>query len=193
MFRDGVTWGHEERIAGASTSSNVPPPAKYGLRKDHKAVVPGQEKVGPPLRDIVGATEAPNSRFGHFMSMLINDYAYSLDDSHECVSSEEMNFAFEKFNNLDQHTRIKCSVISMDVKALYPSMEWDAIVAAVKEMILKSKMKIENVDWREVAKYIAVEIPAEEIEKEGLSLVIPKRKGNPGRKRTINFLQNKKE
>jgi hypothetical protein len=80
----------------------------------------------------------------------------------------------------------------MDVKALYPSMEWDAIVAAVKEMILKSKMKVDNVDWREVAKYIAVEIPSEEIEKEGLSLVIPKKKGRPGRKRTINFLQNKK-
>ena len=78
----------------------------------------------------------------------------------------------------------------MDDKSLYPSMEWD--VAAVKEMVMSSSMVIENVDWREVAKYIAVEIPQEEIENEGLSLVIPKKKGRPGRPRTINFLQDKK-
>ena len=59
-------------------------------------------------------------------------------------------------------------------------------------MILKSKLKVENVDWREVTKYIAVEIPSEEIEREGLSLVIPNKIGRPGRKRTVNFLQNKK-
>ena len=35
-------------------------------------------------------------------------------------------------------------------------------------------------------------VPAEEIEKEGLQNVVPKRKGRPGRRRTINYLQSKK-
>ena len=192
MFRVGATWGHEERVTGASTSSNVPPPAAYGLRKDHKPVTPGQEHVGPDVRPIVGATEAPNSRFSHFLSKILCDYADSSENSHECLSSEEMRSAFEKFNDMDESTKKKCSIISMDVKSLYPSMGWDAMVTAVKEMIMDSKMIIENVDWREISKYIAVEISAEEIEAEGLTLVIPKRKGRPGRKRTINFLQTKK-
>ena len=47
---------------------------------------------------------------------------------------------------------------------------------AVKEMIENSDLEIENVDWREVGKYIAVMVPQEQIEAEGLDNVIPKRK-----------------
>jgi hypothetical protein len=63
MFRVGATWGHEERIAGASTSTNVPPPTKYGLRKDHKSVHQGQEKFGSEVRLVYAANESPNGRF----------------------------------------------------------------------------------------------------------------------------------
>ena len=59
----------------------------------------------------------------------------------------------------------------MDVKALYPSMQWEDIVIAVKEMIQMSGLEIESVNWREVCKYIAVMVPAEVIEKIGLTLV----------------------
>ena len=75
MFGVGSTWGHEERVAGASTSTNVPPPPMYGLRKDHKVVLPGEEQNGPDVRPICGAKEAPNSKFSHLLSMLINHYA----------------------------------------------------------------------------------------------------------------------
>ena len=80
----------------------------------------------------------------------------------------------------------------MDVKALYPSMKWSEIIKAVKEMILKSPMVIENVDWAAVARYIAVHVPQEEIDAEGLGLVIPKRKKTRTRRITVNYLRNKK-
>ena len=70
-------------------------------------------------------------------------------------------------------------------------MRWADIVKAVREMIVNSDMEIENVDWREVAKYIAVMVPPDEIEKEGLSLVIPKRKKTRTRRITINYLRSK--
>ena len=63
MFNVGVNWGHEERVTGASTSTNVPPPPKYALRKDHKPVRMGQKQNGPDVRPVAGAIEAPNSRF----------------------------------------------------------------------------------------------------------------------------------
>ena len=81
----------------------------------------------------------------------------------------------------------------MDVKALYPSMKWTEIIKSVKEMILKSPMTVENVDWVAVARYIAVHVPQEEIYAEGLTLVIPKRKKTVRMRRiTVNYLRNKK-
>ena len=100
--------------------------------------------------------------------MIINNYVDCAEDEHECMSSEEMRAAFENFNDCDEKVREGCKIISMDVKALYPSMKWDAIVIAVKEMIIKSEMDIADVDWCAVAKYIAVMVPPEEIEAEGL-------------------------
>ena len=191
MFRVGATWGHEDRIAGATTSTNVPPPGKYGLRKDHKTVQPGQEKFGPDVRPVCGADEAPNSRFSHFISKMINHYADSVEKHNECKSSEEMRASFEEFNKLDKKVREKCKIISMDVKALYPSMRWVDIVRAVKDMITKSDMEIENVDWVEVSRYIAVMVPSDEIEREGLGLVIPKRKRRRTRNITFNYLRSR--
>ena len=78
----------------------------------------------------------------------------------------------------------------MDVKALFPSMKWDEIIKAVREMIEESDMSIENVDWHEVGKYLFVMMSKDEIEREGLNHVVPKRKSN--RDITINYLQNKK-
>ena len=69
---------------------------------------------------------------------------------------------------------------------------WAEIMIAVKEMILNSEMEIMNVDWAEVGKYLAVMMTQEEIEEEGLSHVVPKRRGIRQRRITINYLQHKK-
>ena len=88
MFKVGSNWGHQDRVANASTSTNIPPPPKYGLRKDHKA--------GHPLRPVCGAREAPNSRFGHFLSKIVGHYADCAEATHASNSSEEMRAAFEE-------------------------------------------------------------------------------------------------
>ena len=185
MFRVGATWRHQRRVANATTSTNVPPPPVYGLRKDHKS-------IPHPVRPVCGARLAPNSRLGHFLSNIVNDYVDCEENNSECHSSEEMRAAFEAFNGLDQETRQKCKVISMDIKALYPSMTWKEIIVAIKELILNSDMDIMNVDWTEVGKYLAVMMTEEEIEEEGLRNVIPKRRGVRLRRITINYLQQKK-
>ena len=107
------------------------------------------------------------------------------------MSSEDMRAEFEIFNGYSVAVREECQLVSMDVKALYPSMSWTAIVCAVKEMIENSSMDIDDVDWREVAKYVAVMVPRDTIEAEGLSLVVPKRKKNRTRRITINYLRQK--
>ena len=173
MFSVGATFGHEQRVSNASTATNVPAPPLYGLR---------------------GASNAPNSRLGHFLSRMINHFADCAEESTECKSSEEMKAAFMNFNKMNRESRQKCQILSMDVKALYPSVSWDEIIKSVKWIILKSKMVIEDVNWMEVGKYLAVMMAKEEINEEGLSHVIPKREGEGVRLRniTINCLRQKR-
>ena len=74
----------------------------------------------------------------------------------------------------------------MDVKALYPSMSWDIIVKSVKWLIVNTDMIVENVNWFEVGKYLAVVMTPEEIANEGLTTVIPKRRGVRLRRIAVN-------
>ena len=53
-------------------------------------------------------------------------------------------------------------------------------------------MEVRNVDWAEVGKYLAVMMTQQETEEEGLTNVIPKRRGIRLRKITINYLQQKR-
>ena len=71
-------------------------------------------------------------------------------------------------------------------------MSWSEIVKSVKWMIQNSEMKVANVDWHEVGKYLAVTMAPEDIAAEGLVNVIPTRQGLRLRKITINYLKQKK-
>ena len=191
MFRVGATHEHESRVTGATTSTNIPAPPLYGLRKDHKRTE--SEFVGPPVRPVCGANQAPNSRLSHFLSRVVNDYADAANIATECRSSEEMKAAFTEYNSqTSQDVKRQCQVISMDVKALYPSMEWGEIVMAVREMIENSEETVQNVDWHEIGKYIAVTMSEENIKNEGLEHVIPRRKTERKRKVTVAYLSQKK-
>ena len=191
MFKVGSTHNQEDRVTGATTSTNVPAPPMYGLRKDHKEHQ--DERKGPPVRPVCGANESPNSRLSCFLSRVVNDYADSLNIKTECRSSEEMRAAFERYNNEEEEdVKRQCQILSMDVKALYPSMDWKEIGVAVKEMVESCEKDVEDVDWKEVGKYLATTLTKEEIEKEGLRHVVPKRKQETNRKITVAYLNNRK-
>ena len=189
MFNVGSAHNHESRVTSATHSTNMPAPPLYGLRKDHK--VTENMTKGPPVRPVCGADQAPNSRLGNFLSRIVNDFADAASIDTECRSSEEMRAAFEQYNNNNPEVRKKCAVLSMDVKALYPSMDWEEIIVSVREMIENSKEDIENVDYNEIGKYLAVTLTEEDIAREGLEHVVPKRKVETGRSISVAYLCNK--
>ena len=189
IFNVGAAWNQQRRVAEASTSTNVPPPAFYGLRKDHKVVPEERKEKGPPVRPICSAREAPNSRLSNFASRVLNSAADLIEDHHEVRSSEEMRASFERFNTeVSEADRRKCKIISTDIKALYPSMRIKTAKVAVKEMILRSKQKIQNVDKWELVKMAAVVLSEEEIEEDSLQEVVPHRLS--GRKVTVSCLRS---
>ena len=190
MFKVGENNDHEHRIAGANTSTNTEAPPLYGLRKDHKETK--NEIEGPPVRPVCGAKEAPNSRLSHFLSRIVNDYADNADIGTECRSSEEMRASFEAFNEeTSEEVKLESKILSMDVKALYPSMEWEEIITAMKNMIEESDRDIEDVDWHEVGKYLCVTVKEDKLKEEGLMNVIPTRKGKNNRSITVAYLCNR--
>ena len=125
--------------------------------------------------------------------MIVNNYADDAKYENECASGEEMKAAFQQFNMLPKTIRDKCKIVSMDVKALYPSMRWDLITKAVKEMILNSKLEVMNVDNHEVGIYLATTLLSPDtISDEGLEHVVPKRVNTKTKKITINYLQDRR-
>ena len=149
----------KDRIDIAATSTNVPPPPLYGLRKDHKKVPPGQEVAGPPVRPVCAAKAAPNSRVSTFLCKVINDFCDGNEDHHEVKSSEEMRFALEDFNQSnDEEMRKSCKILSFDVKSLYPSVTKSVAEQCVKDLVLNSDMKVININYKEMSKSRAISI-----------------------------------
>ena len=100
--------------------------------------------------------------------MIINNYSDCAEHSHECDSSEDMRASFEEYNECEIEFKEQFRIVSMDVKALYPSMKWLDILKAVRDMIEMSEMNVENVNWNEVGKYLAVMMSKNEIEEEAV-------------------------
>ena len=121
IFSVGVQHNHEDRVSSASTSTNVPPPPLYILRKDHKNIPPGQENIGPPGRPVCAAREGPNSRLSHFLSKVIRNYTDNVNNHNQCKSSEEMRANLDAYNrNTSEESKKKSVMFSMDAKKLYP-------------------------------------------------------------------------
>ena len=69
--------------------------------------------------------------------------------------------------------------------ALYPSLDIDNVVRVIGEMIVKSDVKLEGINFDEVGLYISIHRTQEEIKELGLQEVCPKRKRRQGRPPTL--------
>ena len=163
------------------------PPALYALRKTHKKTE--NPSKGPPVRPVCGAKEAPNGKFSWFLSKIIYDLADSVPNKRECRSSGEMRAACNR--DTDISVRMKTKVLSMDVKSLYPSLTKNVCKDAMKWLVQRSELTIINVDWDQVVRYVAVNMSPADIDKEGVSDVIPGRAKVSRRKITTNCLKSK--
>ena len=84
--------------------------------------------------------------------------------------------------------RKKSKIFSMDIKALYPSLRKQVCKDAMQWIINKTEVSVEDMDWTQVTRYIAVMMSPEDIEKEGLTDVIPGRVKVTRRKLTMHSL-----
>ena len=67
-------------------------------------------------------------------------------------------------------------LISQYVKALYPSLDWDEIVKLVGKLLEETDVSFKDIDYKQIGKFLAVHLSPEEIARNNLKSVIPKRK-----------------
>ena len=112
------------------------------------------------------------------------------DQETTCDSTEDMIAAIRKANieHIDNEEKV---VGSMDVKALYPSLDIGFTTEIVCEEFFNSDVKIENVDYAEMGLYLRLNRSDKYITDSKLEEVFPKRKHKNGRpKITRNGVRN---
>ena len=111
----------EKRVAQNFMTENNEIPPLYGLRKDRKEVPEGEEEKGPTQRPVCGAVVASNCRLCHFISKILQPIIQQ--QNYPCSSTEDMLSRVRKVN--EEIDLKNCVIGSMDVKALYPSIDID--------------------------------------------------------------------
>ena len=183
IFMLGKKWGpkHVSRVEAALRSRNALRPPLYGLAKDHKPLVQEGDFMIPPQRPVCGAQESVNGPLSQILSELIDCLADELDSTidTECHSTEDLIASINQINNIDYPSKNPV-MFSMDVKALYPSLDAVHVAALVRDTTVNSNITFE-VDKEELSLYLAITRSRDELTRLGLDEVTHTRKSRIGR------------
>lgn len=138
-----------------------------GLRKDHKKC---ENLVkGPPLIPIVGASGAMNAPLSKLIGDIIDAVAEVDDEGTISDSTEDMiariraaNEELKKEENRDKEFALG----SLDVKALYPSLQVDESAAIIRQVVEETDVKI-DVNDVELSLYLVSTMTQGEVDEEG--------------------------
>ena len=206
ILKISETWNQQDRVQSAvkATNSSVPPLAI--LLKDHK---PGSDK---PVRPLCRSSESPNGPLSQITANVMNIIATELNNvTHtEVKSTEEMCSILDSVNSIieaDYSCLEQCGVVeqsllanhmmvvhpekipaitigSMDVKALYPSLDINHSCEIIKKLITNSTVKF-DVNPVELALHIAATHTQDQINKLGISDIVHMRRYKYGPRPTI--------
>ena len=169
----------DQRVTHNYTAVNNAVPPLYGLRKDHKPT-PDPNK-GPPTRPVCGAVVASNHRASFFISSIIKPVLEMAPEA--CNSTEDF---LSRIEDLNKNKDLKNAIIgSMDVDALYPSIDIEFSVDKCVELILESGIQFKELNTDELGLYLILTENPENLERNNLLQYCPTRKTNRGRKPTI--------
>ena len=71
-------------------------------------------------------------------------------------------------------------LVGTDVESLYPNLKVAEVSKRMKEAILESEMKWEDIDYMEAARYVALNWEEEKCRKSKLRKILPRRRGKTG-------------
>ena len=167
-----------DRLRQAVVTHGVQIPPFYGMRKDHKQLVEGMEEVGPKARPVCGAEDCMTKRLSYLVCMLLGNL---IKGNHtHCESTEDLLEAMEEMNqngNVSEH----CIVGSLDVEALYPSLDVRRCAEAVSQKMFESDLVFPGLVWKEIALYLTYHLSRDQIQMEGIQAFCPTRRHKKGK------------
>ena len=165
-----------DRLRNNYKSENNPVPPLYGLRKDHKKDF--DLTIGPPTRPVCGGIVSSNHRISHFLSQVLKPIIKEAEST--CDSTEDLLCRVRHCN--DHELLDNCIIGSMDVEALYPSIDIDFSLSCCAELLMESDVSFENVDYSELGLFLALTNSRDELIENDLDEFCPRRENVSGRK-----------
>ena len=163
-----------DRMTSAlSQDQNMLPPPMVGNHKDHKAC------TEPPLRPVCQAKGAPNNILSWILAKLVGKVGEEAPESRSVSSTEELQAKMMHLNTRLMGEKRKVGIGSMDVVGLYPALEKAKVKEIMRTMLQRTEVKVAEVNWSEVAVYLACTHSQEDINLEGLQEVVPRWRHRP--------------
>ena len=153
------------------------------MGKTHK---PTGDNGVPKSRPIVRATKGLTTSLVEMISDIIEPIARMNPEQSKAQSTEELMREIEDANMKVGHRKMEEIVVaSMDVSALYPSLDEAGSARIVMEEFIASGLEVKGVDWSKVPSYLAVTTSRDELIKEGIQHLVAQRRKVRGRRPSV--------
>ena len=129
------------RLRRAVVANGVKIPPFYGTRKDHKVVPEREKDVGPKVRPVCGAEDCTTKRASYILCQIGSELIGG-NPTH-CDSTTDLLEEIEKVN---QTGKVSKNVIigSLDVEALYPSLDIEKCSEVIRKRLEESALKLKD-------------------------------------------------
>ena len=185
-FQFGEDWRQEDRFNSACKVENHEVPSMNQLVKDHKDTL----KTRPVCRAKV--QQAPNGPLADLVCEVLSPFVEEADKNRktEVKSTEELCAEIKHTNERMTMVGVRRGpfqlvgnlvIGSKDVSAHYPSIDIEVAAHEVKLEVEESDLDV-NMNVTEVALYLACSMSQEEIDDEGLTDVVHRRRHKNGRR-----------
>ena len=104
------------------------------------------------------------------------------------ISGEELRSLLDDIaNDLEHKQRGEHGLCigSLDVKALYPSLAIEKCARICADRVMKSPIVFEDVDYHWASIYLALNMTREQVIREDLGMLVPRRRSNQGKDPTV--------
>ena len=165
-----TTWGPKHRTSQL-------------LRYSPRSTSPQDPKDILSPRPVVAAASGLSSRAGDcladFLEPLVNVETPRMEDR----STEEVLSQLQEAEvSIRDQGLTDTMVGSLDVRALYPSLDQEGSARAVARFVLESNVEISGVDWRAAQIFVASNLTQEQVVAEGISEIVPRRLHKKGKR-----------
>ncbi len=175
MLNVGKKSGDSLRYKTSMTQENSKFPTMYTYRKDHKQYE--DEVKGPPVRPLCDVSDSYSHKLSHFISNILKEVADK--QATICDSTESMLTSIEEANSSGR-VGPNTVVGSLDVKALYPSLNLDFTIPIVAEEFYESGVEIAGVDEEELGLYLSLNRSEVYLQRIGILPYCPRRRSRYG-------------